>query len=240
MEVQKNVRLRWAGALLVLAAVQYLVLEAVTAAAWHTPPYNYAVGFISDLGNPVAGDVFEGRVVNSPLHLVMDAAFIGQGVLFITASVLLAGAVAGRLRTVLLTLAVLHGIGVILVGFFHESTAALTNGVIVVHSLGAAATIVAGNVIAIVVGAVGRRWSVPTWLRVAAVGTGVLGLAAFVLLQADTTLYNAAGGVPERIAVYTILLFEAAAGVTVSRRTWHAVAPAIPSVSSVPSERLAS
>ena len=94
VRVQKNAaRFRGAGALLVLAGIQYAVLEYVAAAAWHNPPYSYAVNFISDLGNPVPGDTFQGRVIDSPLHLVMDTAFIAQGVLFIAASVLLLGGV---------------------------------------------------------------------------------------------------------------------------------------------------
>ncbi len=202
--------------LLPLAAVQYVVLEAVAATAWHDPPYNYAVNFISDLGNPVAGDVFDGRTVTSPLHWVMDTAFIAQGVLFIVAALLLRplyGAAGRRLDRTLLTLAVLHGVGVILVGFFHESAAALANGVIVVHSLGALATIVTGNVIAIVVAVAGRRLAAPVWHRVLGLVLGVLGLAAFVLLQADHSLYVTAGGVPERVAVYTILVWEAVTGI---------------------------
>jgi hypothetical membrane protein len=202
--------------LLPIAAVQYLVLEAVAAAAWHHPTYSYAVDFISDLGNPVPGDVFQGRTINSPMHLAMDAAFIAQGTLFITAAIMLYPmyrAPGRRLGRTLLTLAILHGIGVILVGFFHESSAALTNGVIVVHSIGAATTIVTGNVIAITVAIHGRRLAAPAWHRVLGVSLGVLGLAAFVLLQADHTLYVAAGGVPERIAVYTILVWEAATGI---------------------------
>jgi hypothetical membrane protein len=210
VKVQNPIALiRGAGALLVLAAVQYAVLEYVAAAAWHSPSYNYAVDFISDLGNPVPGDVFQGRTVDSPLHLVMDTAFIAQGALFIAASALLLSAMnAGRFKRVLLGLAIAHSVGVILVGFFHESSAALHNGVIVVHSIGAAAAIIAGNVIPILVGTRGAAWGAPRWLRAAGTALGVLGLAAFVLLQADRPLYNSYGGVPERIAVYTILAFE--------------------------------
>jgi len=210
VRVQKNVaRYRAAGALLMLAGVQYPVLEYVAAAAWHNPPYSYAVNFISDLGNPVPGDVFDGRVINSPLHLVMDTAFIAEGVLFIAASVLLlGGAEAGRLGRVLLGLAIAHGVGAILVGLFHESSAALHNGVIVVHSIAAAAAIIAGNVIPIVLGARGGQFGAPRRLRTASTALGILGLAAFVLLQADRPLYDTYGGVPERIAVYTITAFE--------------------------------
>lgn len=54
---------------LLLAGVQYVLLEAIAASAWHSPAYNYAVDFISDLGNPVPGDVFDGRLINSPLNV---------------------------------------------------------------------------------------------------------------------------------------------------------------------------
>ncbi|MEV5012675.1 DUF998 domain-containing protein [Streptomyces sp. NPDC055692] len=215
MKVQKPgtpARSSLAGALLVLAGLQYLVLEYVAASAWHKPSYSYAVNFISDLGNPVPGDLFQGRLINSPLHVVMDAAFITQGALFIAAAVLLRGAATGRLGRWLMGLAIAHGVGVILVGLFHESAAALHNGVIVGHSIGASTTIVAGNVIAIVIGANKATLGAPRWLSTSTAVLGVLGLAAFVLLQVDKPLYNAAGGVPERIAVYTILAFELLAG----------------------------
>ena len=214
MKVQSSSPLRGmtGGALLMLAALQYLVLEAVTAAGWQHPAYNYAKNFISDLGNPVPGDVFDGRVIDSPLHLVMDTAFIAQGTLFIAAAVLLYRVAGRRLRGALLALAILHGTGVIMVGLFHESSAALHNGVIIAHSIGAALAIVAGNAIAITAGTAGRRLGLPAWYRILSVTLGIAGLAAFVLLQADHPLYVAAGGVPERIAVYTILAWEAATG----------------------------
>ncbi|WP_454110151.1 SDR family oxidoreductase [Leifsonia shinshuensis] len=211
-----SLRVRLAGLLLVLAGLQYLALEAVAAAAWPRPGYDYAVNFISDLGNPVIGDVYEGRTIDSPLNAAMDVAFVAQGVLFIAAALLFLPALRrGALRTSLLTLAIVHGVGVILVGFFHESSAALGNGVIVVHSIGAAATIVAGNTIAIVVAAAGGRWALPRWYRTAALAFGVLGLAAFAALLLIHPLYVTAGGVPERIAVYTIIAWEVTTGVRI-------------------------
>lgn len=218
VKVQKLMHMRIAGGLLLLAGVQYAVLEYLAASAWHHPAYSYAVNFISDLGNPVAGDVFEGRVIDSPWHVVMDAAFVAQGLLFIAASVLLLGKGTGRLKRVLLVLAVVHGAGVILIGFFQESSAALHNGVIVVHGIGAAATILAGNVIPLVIGAKGGPLAAPGWLRKAGTALGILGLAAFVVLQVNRPLYHAAGGVPERVAVYTILIFEVMVGATLLAR----------------------
>jgi hypothetical membrane protein len=199
---------------LVAAAIQYVVLEAVTAAAWHHPAYNYAVNFISDLGNPVPDDVFAGHLVNSPLHVVMDIAFVTQGVLFIAAALLLRGRIPGRLRTTLLALAVLHGTGIILVGFFHEYSAAPLSAVLC-HSLGAAAAILAANTAAIMVGAAGARLSAATWYRTLSIALGIIGLAGFVLLEADRPLYYAAGGIPERIAVYTIVVWQAVTGITI-------------------------
>ncbi|WP_460720041.1 DUF998 domain-containing protein [Nocardia heshunensis] len=204
MKVQNlSGRSRFAGALLVLAGLQYLVLEYVTARAWRGPGYSYAVNFISDLGNPVAGDVFDGRAIDSPLHTVMNTAFIGQGVLFIAAALLLA--TRKRRERWLFGFVLAHGFGVILVGFFHESAANQHNGVLVVHGIAAAVAIVSGNVVAILVG---TRRDVSPWLRRTSLALGALGLVSFVLLQADRPLYHAAGGIPERGAVYTILAFE--------------------------------
>ncbi len=217
------VRLRVGGVLLVVAAFQYLVLEAVAAAAWTTPPYNYAVNFISDLGNPILGDVYEERAIRSPLNAVMDTAFIVQGALFIVSALLLSSflARAGRrwFPVVLLVLAFVHGIGVILVGLFQESSTALTNGVIVVHSLGAAGTILAGNALAMVVGITARQWDAATWYRVLSIVLGVIGIGAFVLLLSYRPLYDTAGGIPERIAVYAIVAWEAVTGVSLLIRS---------------------
>ena len=198
---------------LMLAGVQYLVLEAIAASAWHHPAYNYAVNYISDLGNPVLGDRFDDRIINSPLNVVMDTAFIAQGVLFIAAAVLLSRRIPGRARIVLLVMAILHGIGVTLVGTFHESAAAAANGLIVIHLLGAFVTIASGNVIAILIGIIGRQLSGSPWYRATSIILGIIGLASFVLLEVDKTLANTHGGIPERIAVYTIIVWEVITGI---------------------------
>ncbi|MFG2884173.1 DUF998 domain-containing protein [Streptomyces sp. NPDC048297] len=219
MEVQ-NSRSRshaTAGLLLLVAAVQYLALEAVAAAAWRHPRYSYAVNFISDLGNPVPGDVFQGRTIDSPLHLLMDLAFLTQGALFIAATALVYRSLEGRKAKAVLVLALIHGIGVGMVGLFPESAAALTNGVIIAHSVGAIGAIVGGNVLLLVSAAGDRQLGAPTWHKALGITLGVIGLAAFALLQADHTLYVAAGGVPERIAVYTIVAWEAVTGVSLLR-----------------------
>ncbi|MFJ4654422.1 DUF998 domain-containing protein [Nocardia sp. NPDC088792] len=231
--VQKaTVRMRFAGALLLLAGVQYVVLEYVAAAAWPHPGYSYVVNFISDLGNPVADDVYAGRLIDSPHHVAMNIAFVAQGALFLIAGVLLlTSMIRGRLDRLLLGLVIAHSVGVILVGFFHESSANEHNGVLLVHGIGAAATILAGNIVAIVVGVQGAKFGVAQGLRWTFGAVGILGLASFVLLQADRPLYDSAGGVPERGAVYSILLFEIVLGTALLvRGTCHAPVSSVQSV----------
>ena len=55
-----------AAVVLLLNAVQWVVSEAVAAAAWTSPPYSYATNYISDLGVPECGTHYQGRTICSP------------------------------------------------------------------------------------------------------------------------------------------------------------------------------
>lgn len=200
-----------AAVLMLLGGVQYLVLEAITASAWHNPPYNYAVNFISDLGNPVPHDVFNGTLVNSPLNLLMDVAFLTQGVLFIVATLVLWRRVPGRVKAVLLVLGLVHAVGIILVGIFHENSTVPVS-LIVPHFVGAFAAILGANLLAIMVGVIGARVSAPGWYRITSIVLGLIGIAGFVWLQSDHHIYVTAGGLPERIAVYAVVAWECVTG----------------------------
>jgi hypothetical membrane protein len=90
-----------AAAALVLGALVFAISETVVAGAWRTPGYSYSGNYISDLGNPQCGP-YDGRVVCSPLHTLMNSAFIVQGVLLGAAAWLVGRALAGRSRGVLL------------------------------------------------------------------------------------------------------------------------------------------
>ena len=92
-----------------------MVVETVAASAWETPAYSYAFNFISDLGAPDCS-TFQGREICSPLHTVMNAGFIVQGVLFVVASVLLQRLASGRARNIYLAIALIYGVGMVLVG----------------------------------------------------------------------------------------------------------------------------
>lgn len=201
-----------AAVFVVLGAIQYLVLEAITASAWHNPPYNYAVNFISDLGNPRPHDVFNHTLVNSPLNVVMDIAFFTQGVLFILATLIVWRRIPGRIKGLLLALGLTHGIGMILVGTFHENSTVPVS-LIVPHFVGAFAAILGSNLFAIVAGIIAPRLSAPNWYRVVSIALGVIGIAGFVWLQTDHHIYVTAGGIPERISVYAPIVWEAMTGI---------------------------
>jgi hypothetical protein len=132
---------RIAGLLVVLAPVQYWVFEAISAAAWHSPPYSYTYNWVSDLGVTAARAVFEGRVVSSPLHALMNGSFTALGLLVLGAAMLLFLSQKGlRGRAALLTFGIVFAGGSWLVAGFPENTIGA------LHLTGAFGNIVGGNV----------------------------------------------------------------------------------------------
>ncbi|ROP63908.1 DUF998 domain-containing protein [Curtobacterium sp. ZW137] len=198
-----------------LAGIGWLIGEAVTASAF--PAYSYATNYISDLGVPDVG-IFQGRTIDSPLSAVMNTVFIGHGVLFALAGLLVARAVASTSRSASRAVAVLvvaHFVGITLVGLFHGSQASVDDGAIVLHVLGAAVAITSGNVVAIVAGASSRAVDAPRGYRVASIVLGVVGLVSLVMLLVDsgsTAITLLPDGVWERASVYTIIAWELLSG----------------------------
>jgi hypothetical membrane protein len=195
---------------LIAAALEYVVTEAMTAAAWKTPAYSYASNWISDLGAPDCSR-FQGREVCSPLHNVMNTGFIVQGVLFLIASILLLRLFSGASRYVSLVLALIYSIGIMLVGVFHGSTAATANGTVTFHYLGAFMAILGGNMAAIVAGCQWKRLEMPRWYGRMSIVLGFLGIACGVVL--GTSIGRIPSGICERASVYTILLWQFLTGI---------------------------
>jgi len=206
---------RVGGLAFLLAGLLYLLAETLSSAAWRTPPYDYAINFISDLGVPGCGVEHAGRELCSPLFWVMNAGFVVDGVLFVLASVLLARFLPTGWRVVFLSVAILHGVGNVLVGLFDETTGALVAGLPRTHVIGATLAIVFGNVAAIVAGSrgirAGRRLG---WVAVA---LGAVGMASLALLAVGGL--GLPEGFVERAAVYPITAFELLAGAIVLFRT---------------------
>ncbi|MFD7025239.1 DUF998 domain-containing protein [Promicromonospora sukumoe] len=198
-------RLTAGAVLLILNAATYLMLEATVAAAWRDPVYSYSYNYISDLGVPDVSEL-QGRLINSPLHVLMNGAFILHGVVFIIAAALIWQTIARpELRRTYLALAIMHGIGIGMVGLFPGSAAALENGTAVLHGAGAVLAIGAGNAAGIVAGIDLARRRLPK-LGTAFIMLGIAGIAAFGYLLANPG--TQIDGIPERISVYTIIASE--------------------------------
>jgi len=187
----------------VLAAAVYLIAEAIAASAF--PGYSYATNYISDLGVPEVATV-DGRAIDSPLHAVMNAGFIAHGVLFAVATLLATRAARVRHRRWIVALAVVHGVGIALVGIFSGSQEALESGLAAFHVIGAAMAIIGGNLTAIVASRTARHG-----VAALSLALGVVGIVSVVMLVVDsgtTTIDLLPDGVWERLSVYTIQAWE--------------------------------
>jgi hypothetical membrane protein len=175
------------AALWVVAAVGYLVLEAVAAAGWE-PAYSYARNYISDLGLDAA-----------PRSYLMHVAFYLQGVLFFLGGVVIVGLPESPRTRTFLGLLTANSIGNIVIGTVHSGT---------VHRVGAALAIVGGNTAILAGSAViatvgGWRWYRRVSAFVAAVG--LLSLLVLVINSATSMTRLLPDGVWERASVYSII-----------------------------------
>lgn len=203
-----GVELVTAGLLWILGPVWYLLCEAIAAAAF--PGYSYATFYISDLGVPTFGD-FQGRPLHSQLPAVMDAGFIGSGLLFVLGLVVIAPRLGRRAATVwFLLLGLIHAMGIVFVGLVPGSPENAASGLIVIHGAGAVAAIGGGNAAAIVSARAFRAIAVPTWHRRIGLVLGASGWCSAALLTMHVWLPD---GVWERGAVYTFLLWQLLSGV---------------------------
>ena len=211
-----------AAATFVVGAAIYLAAEAITAAAWKSPSYSYADNWISDLGSATAG-VFQGRELNSPLHVVMNSGFIVQGILFGIATLLLSRTISGR-RTFTAVTGVVTMIGYILVGTFHGSLQAQQNGTLALHFTGATLAIVGGNVLALVLGIHWRKTPETRLIGLVSIVLGAFGLAAVTTLFVT---FNAGlpSGAIERGSVYTIVIWQLAVATALLRSRANSRAP---------------
>ncbi|MFT2753139.1 DUF998 domain-containing protein [Clavibacter sp. Sh2088] len=199
-----------AGIVWVAAAVVYVGTEAIAASAF--PGYSYSANYISDLGVPEVAE-FQGRAIDSPLHAVMNAGFVLQGVLYLVAAVIATRALRAGPRRAFLALAVVHAVGITVVGLVHGSASSAASGIGWMHVVGAGMAIIAGNAASIVAGVGSGRVGAARAFRTASVALGVVGLVALVVLQALGG--SDVDGLWERGSVYTVTAWELLTGVAV-------------------------
>ena len=189
------------GAVLwILAAVGYLILEAVAAASF-TPGYSYAGNYISDLGLP-SGTLVHGQVIDSSRAYLMHAAFYLQGGLFFLGALLLTGIPDNRRAQIFLGTVGANAVGNIVIGTVHSGR---------VHVAGALLAIVGGNV-AIVLGSTAIRLVAELpWYRRVSKSLAALGLSCLAMLAVNSASARAIllpDGVWERGSVYSITAWQ--------------------------------
>ncbi len=220
-----------------LSVVQYFVAEAAVIAAWSGPePYSRTTGFISDLGAVSCG-IYEDRAVCSPLHLLMNASFVVQGLalvlgaLFLTAGLLSVAArpgvqarrfraVAGgspqtRVLTVPWILAVtiriltgVAGVGTVIVGLVPEDLGSPW------HFAGALMFFIAGGFALLLLGVLWWRQTPVSWFLAAC---GLICIGALVI-GAITGMEVPQPGLLERFMGYPVTIGLAAAGLVIAQR----------------------
>ncbi|WP_078651632.1 DUF998 domain-containing protein [Streptomyces xylophagus] len=207
--MSRKIWLPLGAAVLVLNAMQWVVSEAVAAAAWSRPAYSYATNYISDLGVPDCGTHYQGRTICSPDHALMNTSFIVQGVLFATGVILLAATLlTGRARRVVIALAGAHAVGFLLVGLFHGSPDGPGYS-LALHVAGASIAILCANTIVIMAGSL-KSLQLPGAYRVFSIAVGALGLLSEAFVGASTST----AGIFERGGVYSWLLWSVVTGVS--------------------------
>ena len=183
-----------------MAAVGYLILEAV-AAAGYEPVYSYARNYISELGVN-GGELVHGRMSGSTRSYLMHTVFYLQGILFFLGALLIVGVPDSRRARIFLGLVAANAVGNILIGTLHSGK---------LHRVGAALAIVGGNTAilagsAIVVTIGGHRWYRRISKLVAALG--LLSLMMLLINSATSKANVLPDGVWERGSVYSIIIWQ--------------------------------
>jgi hypothetical membrane protein len=200
------------GALAWLLAVQFFVAQVAVASAWAIP-FSLKTRYISDLGNTACGHYppRSSLVVCSPWHAGMNASFVIVGITMAVGAILAQPAFeAGWRRRVAVLLFVAAGLGVVMVGVFPENEN-ITN-----HSIGAGVNFIAGNAALILFGLAvpsTPRQAPFVWFSIVA---GMVGLVATGLFVSRHDLGLGPGGI-ERVAAYTITIWQIVAGLVILR-----------------------
>ena len=194
---------RWGGALWV-GCLQFFVAEAIAAAGF-SGSYSFRRNYISDLGALSCSGSAGGGC--SPLHALMNASFVLQGVLIVTgAAVVWPLFPRGALSRLALVLIAASGLGVAVVGLAPEDA---TPGW---HYLGAAENLLFCNAGAALLGvALLREGTAPRAVGLLSLGFGLIGLAGLAGLAVGHDFGLGAGGV-ERVAAYPFPLWIAGMG----------------------------
>ncbi|HJW00067.1 MAG TPA: DUF998 domain-containing protein [Arthrobacter sp.] len=216
---------QYVGAWSILSVLQYFAAETAVIGAWAGPqPYDRRTGYISDLGAVYCG-IYDGRDVCSPLHWLMNASFIVQGLgmllgaLLLSSGLLCVAARAGaRIQPVhrkpwlaavwVRVLTGVAGAGTMVVGLVPEDAGSAF------HFIGAVTYFLAGAVALLVLGILWLRQTPLGWFVLAC---GVVSLAALAT-GGFTRMDVPEPGTLERLMGYPITVGAAASGLVIAQR----------------------
>jgi hypothetical membrane protein len=205
------------GAVLWTLCLQYFIAEAIAISGW---PGSYSLNenYISDLGAAHCGastgaSLGASSAICSPLHLLMNASFLLQGLLIVFGALLIRRSFPTRgLWAAAMFLIGAAGVGVFVVGLAPEDVAPK------LHFLGAVANFVCCNAGMAAMGIAMLRWRKPALaLGLITLAAGTIGLIGFAFLAAGIYPGLGVGGM-ERLIVYPFPLWLASMGVLLLRR----------------------
>jgi hypothetical membrane protein len=172
---------------------QFFVVEELMRLVWITHNKNYSMtgNWVSDLG-----------AVSSPLHWIMNASLVLQGVLIAGGAVLVRAFFPARWwYWLVLLLLVVSGVAMVVVGLYPEDVDIQTHGLAALYHLQA------GNAALVLLGLIRiRRSKGQITLAAGAVGLAALQLLTYINAHPTTALALRAGLI-ERIAVYPLPLW---------------------------------
>jgi hypothetical membrane protein len=205
------------GAILWILCLQYFVAEAVSVWGW-PGHYSFSENYISDLGAVHCGARALGlngqtETLCSPLHAVMNASFLLQGLLIACGTSLVWRLFPrGKLWVVALLLVGVSGLGVFVVGLAPEDVMPA------LHRLGATENFLCCNAGMAVMGiAMLRSRQGSRRLGAVTLICGIIGLAGIGCLGMQTYLGLGVGGM-ERVTAYPFPLWISGMGALLLRR----------------------
>jgi hypothetical membrane protein len=205
------------GAILWAFCLQYFAAEAVSIQGWKGP-YSLSANYISDLGAVRCGAQAPGltdmtQTLCSPLHALMNASFLLQGLLIVGGAALVWRSFpAGKLWAIALLLIAAAGIGAFVVGLAPEDVSPK------VHFLGAVENFLCCNVGMATMGVAMLCWRpAARAMGLIAFAAGALGLLGFGFLATRLYLGLGAGGM-ERVTAYPFPLWLAGMGILLLQR----------------------
>lgn len=206
--MNKKIKRKFTGLLFIISSVFYLVMEYI-AAQDSTVSINqiYSEYSISQLAMPL-NETYMGIVNNfSPLYNLINAALIILGVLFLICCISEINKRINSNQILYYPLMIITAAGMILLGIYTAGINTVNN-----HQLAVTMALFGGNLFLTVMG---RTVNTNKIHRNISALLGIIGLISFILMIYTITngSVSISIGIPERISLYTILIWNIITGI---------------------------